>query len=413
MKDRYQNQIAALLEVFGQVKEGPGALDSRLSGYFRKHKKYGSKDRRFIQGAIFGYYRWFGWLRKMELDEERGLLWGYLLENLEIDPLIHHWAERLGLGLEFLRGFECPDRCTLEVKWENALRLVPDLSVKDLNPDFFPSWPIETHRAFQERAELWLRLNEPEPEGLFSFLEERGVTFERDERVPSALKVIGRVNLQECPAYRAGAVEVQDFTSQLVSLVAAPAKGEAWLDFCAGAGGKSLHLASLVGASGRVLAMDVREQALKEAKKRIERAGLENIGILHWGGQDLPEEAKGDYDGVMVDAPCSTTGVLRRSPWIRWEITEEKVIEYQALQLSILEKARELVRPGGKLVYVTCSILPAENEEVVERFLSKNDCFRLLPFTNPLDQGEAEGMANFLPPQTPGDGMFVAVMIKG
>ncbi len=205
-------------------------------------------------------------------------------------------------------------------------------------------------------------------------LNSAGVEAEPSGRSPYGLRLFRRITLGSVDAYSRGLVEVQDESSQLAVIAADPKEGETVLDACAGAGGKSLMIAMLMGGRGRIIASDVDSTKLRELSRRASRAGLSMIEIL--AAKDLCRKAhtfKGAFDLVFVDAPCTGTGTLRRSPDLKWRLNPEDVRQSVVEQKALLTRYADWVRPGGRLVYATCSILRDENENIVEDFLrSKN-----------------------------------------
>jgi 16S rRNA (cytosine967-C5)-methyltransferase len=246
-------------------------------------------------------------------------------------------------------------------------------------------------RVLLSRAPLWLRLQSDDPQSVLAELDSLGVPWSRSELVPGAIRIGAGSDISRAGAYLEGHVEVQDAGSQRVLLAAGVEPGGRWLDACAGAGGKTLQLACLVGPGGRVTARDPREAALRELSARAERAGLSRR--IEVGGGD----PQGGFDGVLVDAPCTGTGTWRRAPHLRWCTDGFAVSGAASVQLSILSSNAARVRRGGVLVYATCSLCRSENEGVAERFLEKSAKFEpLLP-------------GRVLPPQEhDGDGFFVA-----
>ena len=202
-------------------------------------------------------------------------------------------------------------------------------------------------------------------------------------------------------AYRTGRVEIQDLGSQLILAAVGPEPGGRWLDACAGAGGKSLQLAALLGADGRVEAHDVRPEALAELSRRSLRAGL---------GRRIsqPRTLTGSYDGVLVDAPCSGTGTWRRAPHLKWVTTPADVATCARRQLKLLGHFARFVGPGGRLVYATCSLCRSENEEVLQRFLSSHPAFAPARWAHPFSGQPRGGGLLFWPAAHDGDGFFAA-----
>jgi 16S rRNA (cytosine967-C5)-methyltransferase len=211
-------------------------------------------------------------------------------------------------------------------------------------------------------------------------------------------------------------VEVQDEGSQVVCRLVAPRRGEMVVDFCAGAGGKTLALGALMRSSGRLYAFDVSAARLAKLKPRLARSGLSNVHPQRLAGENDPRVKRlaGKIDRVLVDAPCTGLGTLRRNPDLKWRQTPDDVAELAAKQRVILESAARLLKPGGRLVYATCSILEEENRHVVEPFLERHPQFALLPAGEALAKEhiplEADRYLELWPHRHGTDGFFAAVL---
>jgi 16S rRNA (cytosine967-C5)-methyltransferase len=229
------------------------------------------------------------------------------------------------------------------------------------------------------------------------------------ERVPLAFRVLPATtaNLRATQSFRHGDFEIQDISSQATSLLCRPQPGQQWWDACAGGGGKTLHLAWLMQGKGSVLATDIRLHKLEELRLRARRAQFPNIRYKEWKGKPMPT-FRGRFDGVLVDAPCSCSGTWRRNPGGRWTTTEEDVQDCAQLQRQLLENAAPAVKPGGLLVYSTCSMFPAENQDVVRDFLAAHPEFSLEPDCNPLTGVPTDGTCLILHQDGDGDAMFTA-----
>jgi len=214
---------------------------------------------------------------------------------------------------------------------------------------------------------------------------------------PAGIRLKGKPAINRNPLFLAGAVEVQDEGSQLLAYLVAPRRGEMIADFCAGAGGKTLALSMLMHGTGRIYAMDVSQKRLRELAPRAARAGISNVHpvVLASESDIRAKRLAGKLDRVLVDAPCSGFGTLRRNPDLKWRHDAAAVAELAAKQARILNAAAKLLKPGGRLVYATCSILPEENEAVVDAFAAGHPEFKTLSCAEllktqriPLDTGE-------------------------
>jgi 16S rRNA (cytosine967-C5)-methyltransferase len=198
---------------------------------------------------------------------------------------------------------------------------------------------------------------------------------------PDGVRIMGKPALQNTAGFKAGMFEVQDEGSQLLAYLLAPKRGEMVVDFCAGAGGKTLAIGALMRSTGRLYAFDTSERRLANLKPRQARSGLSNVHPV-WIDSENDAKIKrlaGKIDRVLVDAPCSGMGTLRRNPDLKWRQTPAGVLELNQKQMNILASAARLLKPGGRLVYATCSLLPQENQAIAVDFLAKHPQFEVVP----------------------------------
>src|SRR5512134_1584373 len=259
-----------------------------------------------------------------------------------------------------------------------------------------PDWIVErlrTHHSEADIAALARGLNEPAPldlrvntllasrEAVQQALAVDAVVAEPTPFSPVGLRIKGRPAINRHPLFLEGAVEVQDEGSQLLGFLLAPTRHDLVVDFCAGSGGKSLMLGALMHSHGRIYAFDVSAARLSRLKPRLKRSGLSNVYAQPIRSENdiRVKRLAGKIDRVLVDAPCSGLGTLRRNPDLKWRQTPQAIEELRAKQAAILTSASRLVKPGGRLVYATCSILGEENEGIVDAFLERNAAFRILP----------------------------------
>ena len=265
------------------------------------------------------------------------------------------------------------------------------------------------------RPPMWIRLQtKTEVDKVFDEFNRNEFDYTMHEVIDSAVALDNpKVNLYTLESFKQGLFEVQDLASQLIGLVANPHKGERWLDVCAGAGGKTLQLASLMERKGTVVASDIRSYKLQDLKLRAKRAAFPNIMTKEFDNSLFKGKNAGKYDGVLVDAPCSCSGVWRRNVESRWTFDKAELEEITAIQLEILEKSCTAVKTEGFLVYATCSIFSAENEAVVNEFLKRHEEFKLVSFQNPLN-GEIvdSGMLQCDIENNNCDSMFVAKLMR-
>ncbi|NLF19226.1 MAG: RsmB/NOP family class I SAM-dependent RNA methyltransferase [Lentisphaerae bacterium] len=423
--------------------------DRALAATLRENRQLGARDRRLLSETAFAVLRWWGWiaplapapLRAASAAASAGAAAGEASAEApaEAPPALRAaaWAPLLGAAW-VLEGGELPPAAALWVQqaWpgtaiatadeattpaQRRALLTPVLPAGTPLPEvaaLLPEWalpemdcprPLDELIAWQQRRPpVWLRAQTTDGPGLLNELRAAGLEVEADPRLPSALHMPPpRVNLRTLEAFCEGRFEVQDLASQLIGWVCAPRPGQRWWDACAGAGGKTLHLADLMQRRGAVTASDIRLYKLEDLRRRARRAGFPNIRTREWKGKALPER-RGNFDGVLVDAPCSCSGTWRRNPDGRWTTRSADLAEFAELQLRLLTHAATAVRPGGVLVYATCSMFRRENRQVVEAFLAAESGFALEPFEHPLGGGRTDGTLQTWPWDGDCDAMFVA-----
>ena len=284
-------------------------------------------------------------------------------------------------------------------------------------------------RSLLQPAPLDLRINPlraKRPE-ILAQLEKHGIVAAETPYSPWGMRVEGKPAIQRHPAFEKGDIEVQDEGSQLLVALLAPKRGEMVLDFCAGAGGKTLLMGALMKNTGRLYATDVSEKRLAKLGPRVVRAGLSNVQAIRLAHErdDRIQRLAGKFDRVLVDAPCSGTGTLRRNPDLKWRQKAEQIEELTVMQTKILEAAAPLVRPGGVLVYATCSLLNHENGAIQQAFSAQHPDFDVI---DPVQQLSAVGIdlpadavtrsadglpgLQLLPHRNNTDGFFAAVWRK-
>ena len=285
-------------------------------------------------------------------------------------------------------------------------------------PRMSPEELLALARALNTPAPLDLRVNtlKAEREGVIRRLAADGIVALPCPYSPVGLRLKTKPFLQKHPAYLDGSIEVQDEGSQLLGFLLAPKRGEMVVDFCAGAGGKTLILGALMRSTGRLYAFDVAEKRLAKLKPRAARAGLSNVHPACLSGENdtRVKRLSGKIDRVLVDAPCSGLGTLRRNPDLKWRQSAQSVVELTVKQAAILAAAARLLKPGGRLVYATCSILAEENEGIVDVFLGTHADFHRLSAEEVLatqgiviDCGEDMRLS---PQQHGTDGFYAAVL---
>jgi 16S rRNA (cytosine967-C5)-methyltransferase len=252
-------------------------------------------------------------------------------------------------------------------------------------------------------------------------LKEAGIRFEPTRYSPLGLRVRARIPLATLDAFKKGLIEVQDESSQIAALLAETKPGMRVVDFCAGAGGKTLALAAQMQNKGHLVACDISEARLTRSAQRLRRAGISNVERRPLSSErdNWVKRHAGAFDRVFVDAPCTGTGVWRRNPDAKWRLTPNDLSELVVKQAAILDSAQRLVKPGGRLIYATCSLLPPENEDGIHAFLERHPDFTLLPVPEIFQRATGTQcpvpgpMLHLTPARHGTDGFFVAVMERG
>jgi len=389
--------------------------DGLLSRYFREHPKLGMDERAFIAETVFAILR-----RKRFLEHVAGqatprkLVLAFLvkiqgLNQRELLPLLTKgetdWLPQAkAVSLESL---------PLAVQAD-----LPDWLVEKLQGFMTDSEILTLARGMQHPAPLDLRVNTflATRDEVLQALPQEGIEAIPTQFSPLGLRVNGKPALNRGKLFLDGKIEVQDESSQLLGFLVAPKRGEMIVDFCAGAGGKTLLLGAFMQSQGRIYAFDVSEKRLNNLKPRLKRSGLSNLQpqLINNENDIKIKRLQGKIDRVLVDAPCSGLGTLRRNPDLKWRQTPEAIGELTAKQGAILAAAAKLLKPGGRLVYATCSILPEENEQIVAAFLAAHPGFKLLDCAAllaqqhiPLDTGE---YLRLYPHVHATDGFFAAAL---
>jgi 16S rRNA (cytosine967-C5)-methyltransferase len=409
-------QLQAIVDALTVILPARSPADAELSRFFRERKQIGQRDRALVADTVYTALR-----RRRLLEHvtphasprEIALaalvkLQGVGISQIEaaLDPEEKAWLASLkALDLEAL---------PYEIRAD-----LPDWVLERLRAQIGADEAMELARGLQRGAPLDLRVNtlKAPREAVLDRLD-----YDQIAATPSKLSPIG-VRLKEKPAlnrhpmFLDGAVEVQDEGSQVLGLLVEPRRGEMVVDFCAGAGGKTLQMGAAMGSTGRLYAFDVSDKRLANLGPRLKRSGLSNVFPQRISSENDPKvkRLRGKIDRVLVDAPCTGLGTLRRNPDLKVRQNAEGLAELNAKQRAILDAAASLLKPGGRLVYGTCSLLAEENEEIVKDFLARHPDFALVPAKAVLDkQGvKVAGIGEYLrlyPHRHDTDGFFAAVM---
>jgi 16S rRNA (cytosine967-C5)-methyltransferase len=408
-------QLSAAAQALTNILPMTQPADAVLSSYFRAHAQLGQHDRAFIADSVFGVLRHrYGIEFHTGADTPRRLLLAYLnrVEGIslrQLEPLIGHDDVRWAAALKARRESAPPLNVAAELPQWLVARLESELPEAEI---------LALGRALQQPAPLDLRVNSLRARrvDVLEALAAEKINAMATPYSPFGVRLEAKPALNRHPLFVSGKIEVQDEGSQLLCYLVAPKRREMVVDFCAGAGGKTLMLGALMQSLGRLYAFDVSEHRLDKLKPRLKRSGLSNVHpqLLVSENDIRVKRLGGKIDRVLVDAPCSGFGTLRRNPDLKWRQNDAGIAELAAKQRAILTAAAALVKPGGRLVYATCSFLRAENQDIVADFLAAHPHFRLLPANDILRQQQiALDTGKFLqlyPHRHGCDGFFAAVM---
>jgi 16S rRNA (cytosine967-C5)-methyltransferase len=389
-------RLQAVIEILGTP--GTRSLDHQLKDWFRGHRFAGSKDRRAVAERIYGILRARAqFSHRMDGDDPRALVIASLLADGENPEA-------------FFTGGYGPAPLTDAER--AAIAAVP-LPAPDWVVGEYPAWleaelvrafadrlPDEM-RAFQERAPVDLRVNtlKTNRDAVMAALVADGFDCAPLEALPDGIRCSSGAALTAHALYESGAIEVQDAAAQMAVALCEARPGMRVLDMAAGAGGKSLALAAAMKSQGEILACDIRGAALVELERRASRAGVTIIRACLLGPPPLQDTPEGPFDLAFVDAPCSGSGTWRRQPELKWRLTQEQLVQRMAIQDALLGRAAAVTK--GKLVYATCSILPQENQDRVEAFLTTHPMFR---------RARRDFLAS--PASTASDGFYAAFLTR-
>ena len=391
--------IDSLMAIFN---EGAYA-DKMVAQALKKDKRWGSSDRKFVAETIYEIVRWkrlYTEIAEVKDPFSRDDVW----------RIFAVWAVLRGIKLPDWKYFESTPTRKIKGRFDELTKIrkfkeaIPDwmdeLGLKELGEEV---WEKEL-TAQNEQAKVILRVNtlKTNKEKLRSILMDHNIETEFLKNQPDALVLKERANVFIIPAFKEGLFEVQDASSQLVAYFLDVKPGMRVVDTCAGAGGKTLHLASLMENKGQLIAMDIYESKLKQLKIRAKRNGVFNAEFRVIDTTKVIKRLHEKADRVLIDAPCSGLGVLKRNPDSKWKLQPEFIENIKKVQEEVLHNYSKIVKPGGKLVYATCSILPSENQEQVKKFLKSEEGkkFKLIK-----DQ-------NIFAHQSGFDGFYMALMEK-
>ncbi len=345
-------------------------LDLYLNRYFRLHKAIGSKDRKVIGDLIYGIMRWKGLIDIYTPDEKT---WGRRLATfLQLDPEAHRYDPTLPMHdrLSFPESLFSLLAEQYGAKQGGELCLISNTSAKTtIRVNTLKTTRDFLFKKWDHLYDIALTASSP-----------YGITFNK------------KIPLFQLDEFKRGFFEIQDEGSQLIGELVAPNPGDLVMDYCGGSGGKTLAFAHKLDNKGQIFVHDIRSGALLEARKRLKRAGIQNVQLLFPDSPNL-KKLKKKMDWILVDAPCTGTGTYRRNPDMKWRFTLPFLAQFIADQRVIFERALSFLKPGGKIVYATCSILEGENGAQVDHFLKTYPLKLITPPLSLLPQ--IDGMDGF------------------
>jgi 16S rRNA (cytosine967-C5)-methyltransferase len=403
--------------VLADVLSNTGPADVKLGWFFKQNRDLGTKDRAFIAESVYGVLR-----RKSFLS--------YVSDGEDPRKLLVAWLVRV----QGMSTRDLADSLTAQQKeWAQEIKAKKTDDISKAMQADLPEWlwdklvvqygeeeALTIARSMHQPASLDLRVNlvKATREDVIAKFASEKTEVNPTPYAPNGLRMPQKMTISRHVLFTDGKIEVQDEGSQLLAQLVAPRRGEMVADFCAGAGGKSLAMGALMRNSGRIYAFDVSEKRLQNLGKRLKRSGLSNLHSQVISSEADPKlkRLNGKFDRVLVDAPCSGLGTLRRNPDLKWRQKPQDVLELSVKQTNILARAAKLVKTGGRLVYATCSLLQDENEVIADAFLKANPDFVLVPAGSILQQQQINldtgAYLKLLPHLHQTDGFFAAVFEK-
>lgn len=417
--------IAHVAELFGEAVATRKPADHLVDLFFRNRKYLGSHDRRFIAEtfyALLRHKRRVEWIISRVSEQRKKTLLmiaavlllekKYTPQQLSDEKILPpDVLDQLSVNINILPASDTyEENIALEFSFQNWM-------VLEWSKQFGKAETQQLCKTLNTQAPITLRVNtlKATVDECRASLKDEGIDSVRTEFSPFGLHIPKRINVFQLETFRKGFFEVQDEGSQLLALVVNPKPRTKVIDACAGGGGKSLAMAALMNNRGEIFSLDIHDFRLNELKKRIKRAGVDTIRIKTVHEDASPIELHNSADYVLVDAPCSGTGTIRRNPGIKWSVTPAMVQELHVKQKKILTNYAQCVKIGGILVYATCSLMKEENQDVVEEFLEEHPDVELIDPKGLLSRFHLENLVNngyvqLLPHVHGTDGFFAAVM---
>ena len=367
----HRNLVFATIDSLHLIFNENKQADKVLKNTLKRDKRWGARDRAFIAETTYDIVRW----KRLyaEIAEVREPF-----DRPNLFRLFTVWATLNGIAIPEWKQFEDTPTRRIKGKFDELSKIrkyresIPDWLDELGQKELGKKWDKEI-AALNQQADVVLRVNtlKTTVENLQNELADLEIETEILSGYPDALKLKERANVFTTDAFKNGLFEVQDASSQKVAEILDPKPGMRVIDACAGAGGKSLHIATMMENKGQLIAMDIYENKLNELKRRARRNDIFNIETRVIDSTKVIKKLIDKADKVLIDAPCSGLGVLRRNPDAKWKLQPEFLDNIRATQKELLDSYSRMVKPGGQLVYATCSILPSENELQIKDFLAR------------------------------------------
>jgi len=367
----HRNLVYTTIDSLNAIFNEGEYADKVVARALKKDKRWGSNDRKFVAETIYEVVRWkrlYAEIAEIKEPLNRDDIWRMFAVWAVLRGFtIPDWRQLEGTPQRKIKG-RFDELSKIRALRESIPEWMDELCAKELGEEI---WTKEL-AAQNQQAKVILRVNtlNTTKEKLKAILMDLNIETEFLKDQPDALVLKERANVFITDAFKNGMFEVQDASSQLVAAFLDVKPGMRVVDTCAGAGGKTLHMASLMENKGQLIAMDLYESKLKQLKLRAKRNGAFNIEYRIIDSTKVIKKLHEKADRVLIDAPCSGLGVLKRNPDSKWKLQPEFIDNIKKIQSEVLENYSKIVKPGGKMVYATCSILPSENQDQIKKFLS-------------------------------------------
>ncbi len=413
--------------VLRSVFDSGTRLEPLVAKALRSHPDVRRIDRHLVMRSIAALCRWWGWIEPLHLLQvEEQLLLATLLDSSEIDGICRSWASRV--GRPFDRLMAVGDAPGWTARAEGLKRWVGGGPVTADPWLLFPAWlrdhlPVppgdataKARRlsflyALQARSPLWVGVRGAAEKAVWTELRETGLKPWIHRHLPTAAKFDPDTDLAPLRPYREGNLAIEDLSSQAVGKVCDPDPGERWWDVIGGMGLHALHLGALMENKGAVVSTFENDKRRHDAALRLRRFPFRNIAAKIWDGRRNPGKPA-SFDGVLVDAPCSSIGHWRRHPECRWAVKKEELPQHVTRQKQLLDAASGAVRPGGTLIYTVATVTVIETLDVITAFVAAHPEFRLDPFPHPLEEATTGGTLQLWPHLHDCEARFIARLVR-